>query len=296
MKEKQMYKNSSVFVLSLDDSVYKLETDASLQQSLCKLFSKQTKGTVNGKVLVGFDGNYKPNEDEIFIIRNFKLLDAIMDAVRNPIGVQEFKKVKGKYPEIKALFIGEKQESDNKEEFDISFQKIRKEQIVSKNNLNLILDNNTFIENKRFSFGVSDSIDCYYSKGDLYFSSYFFARQIFELRDYYRTATDSDVEDFINLSEIGIINMDTFKAQAQSSWVRRKIAAINDSKILENNSANDIKKVADETGINLEISGEQIVIPEDKDSVKILLGFLDEEAYRGPFSNTTYLAGSKRKI
>lgn len=89
----------------------------------------------------------------------------------------------------------------------------------------------------------------------------------------------------------------TFKGKKYYSvWSQAKIAAINDSKILENNSAEDIKKVADKTGINLEISGDQIVVPEDKDSVKILLGFLDEEAYRGPFSNTTYLAGSKRKI
>lgn len=291
-----MYNNSSVFVLSTDDSVFKLETDASLQQNLCNLFSEQTSTAIKEKVFVDFDGNYKPNDDEILIIRNFKMLDSIVDAVRNPIGVQAFEKDNGEFPEIKALFIGNKQESDNKEEFNISFQKIRKEQIVTKNVLNLILDNNTFVENKRFSFGVSDSIDCYYSKGNLYFSSYFFARQIFELRDYYRTATDSDVEDFINLSSVGIVNMDTFRVQAQSSWVRRKIAAINDSRILENNSADDIKKVADETGISLEISGDQIVIPEDKDSVKILLGFLDEEAYRGPFSNTTYLAGSKRKI
>lgn len=291
-----MYNNSSIFVLSLDDSVYKLETDASLQRNLCGLFGGQTEAAIKEKIFVDFDGNYKPNEDETFIIRNFKMLDCIIDAVRNPIGVPAFKKDNDEFPEIKALFIGKRQESENKEEFDISFQKIRKEQIVSKNVLNLILDNNTFIENKRFSFGVSDSIDCYFSKGDLYFSSYFFARQIFELRDYYRTATDRDVENFINLSGIGIVNMDAFRTQSQSSWVRRKIAAINDSKILENNSAKDIKKVADETGINLEISEDQIVIPEDKDSVKILLGFLDEEAYRGPFSNTTYLAGSKRKI
>ena len=291
-----MYNNSSVFVLSSDDSIYKLETDASLQQSLCNLFSEQTKAAIKEKVFVDFDGNYKPNEDEIFVIKNFKMLDGIIDSVRNPIGVPAFRKENDEFPEIKALFTGRRQESDNKEKFDISFQKIRKEQIVSKNILNLILDNNTFIENKRFSFGVSDSIDCYYSKGDLYFSSYFFARQIFELRDYYRTATDRDVEDFINFSEIGIVNMDSFRVQAQSSWVRRKIAAINDSRILENNSAEDIKKVADKTGIHLETSGDKIIIPEEKEAVKILLGFLDEEAYRGPFSNTTYLAGSKRKI
>lgn len=33
-----------------------------------------------------------------------------------------------------------------------------------------------------------------------------------------------------------------------------------------------------------------------KEQIKVILGFLDEEAYRGPFSQITYLANSKRKV
>ena len=33
-----------------------------------------------------------------------------------------------------------------------------------------------------------------------------------------------------------------------------------------------------------------------QEQVKIILGFLDEEAYKGPFSQNTYLANSKRRV
>ena len=45
-----------------------------------------------------------------------------------------------------------------------------------------------------------------------------------------------------------------------------------------------------------DIKEEAIVIPDDKEKVKVILGFLDEEAYKGPFSQKTYLANSKRII
>ena len=291
-----MYNNSSTMVLSSNDKIYKLETDSDLQKNLCELFSKQTEEMINEKTLIPFDGNYKPNEDELFIIRNYQMPDFITDAIRNPLGVPAYEKINGRYPEIKAVLIGKKHENGHKEEFSISFQKMRKEQIVSKNKLSIILDNNTFVENKNLCFGISENIDCAFLNGDLYFNSYFFARQVLDLGDYYRTATDSDVEDFIKMSELEIADKDLFRSQAQSSWFRRKIASINDSGVLKSRNAKSIKAIAKKTGIQIEITGNKILIPEAKEEVKILLGFLDEEAYRRPFSNTTYLAGSKRKI
>lgn len=283
-------------ILSSNDKIYKLETDSDLQKNLCTLFGEQTEEMVKEKTLIQFDGNYKPNEDELFVIKNYQIPDYITDAIRNPLGVPKYEKVNGKYPEIKVILIGKRNEKDHKEEFSISFQKMRKEQIVSKNTLSIILDNNTFVENKKLCFGVSENIDCAFLNGDLYFYSYFFARQVLDLGDYYRTATDSDVEDFIKMSELKIVDKDLFRTQAQSSWFRRKIASINDSGVLKSKNAKSIKTIAKKTGIQIEIIGDKIIIPETKEDVKILLGFLDEEAYKGPFSNTTYLAGSKRKI
>ena len=80
------------------------------------------------------------------------------------------------------------------------------------------------------------------------------------------------------------------------SWIRRKIAMINDSKVLEKFSVADIVKRAAKVGVKIAANGGKIVLPNDKKLVKVILGFLDEEAYKGPFSKNTYLANSKRQV
>lgn len=88
---------------------------------------------------------------------------------------------------------------------------------------------------------------------------------------------------------------DTFKDTA-NSWVRRKIALINDSGVLNKYKAKDIKKLAKKhSNIDLKVEDEKIVFPTDANEIKILLSFLDEEAYLGPFSKETFLSTSKRK-
>ena len=71
---------------------------------------------------------------------------------------------------------------------------------------------------------------------------------------------------------------------------------INDSNVLVDYTAAEIKTLADESGVSLDIENEKVVIPNNKDRIKIILGFLDEEAYKGPFSKKTFLANSKRIV
>lgn len=81
-----------------------------------------------------------------------------------------------------------------------------------------------------------------------------------------------------------------------NTWVRRKIAMINDSEVLINYTASEIKSLAKSVGIDITVENKKVVIPNDKEKIKVILGFLDEEAYKGPFSQNTYLANSKRQI
>ena len=66
--------------------------------------------------------------------------------------------------------------------------------------------------------------------------------------------------------------------------------------ILVNNLAAKIKRLAKLAGIDIVVEGKKTVIPNDKEQLKIVLGFLDEDAYKGPFLNNMFLANSKRKI
>ena len=92
-----------------------------------------------------------------------------------------------------------------------------------------------------------------------------------------------------------IENIDSFEKMADT-WIRRKIAMINDSNVLGKYTTSDITKRARETGVSITTKKSRIVLPNDKKQIKVILGFLDEEAYKGPFSQNTYLANSKRKV
>jgi hypothetical protein len=82
-----------------------------------------------------------------------------------------------------------------------------------------------------------------------------------------------------------------------NSWVRRKVALINDSGVLEKYSASEIKRIAKKhSGLEITVKDKMIVFPDDFEDVKVLLSFLDEESWVGPFTNDTFVSTSKRKV
>ena len=293
-----MFENCSIFILAAgehDGEVYRLTVDADTQKAICKSFSTASRKMIVGKSKIPFTGSYVPLEDEVLEIQNFRLDDKIKEAVKNPLGTTLYTENDGIFPEIKAIFVGLYDGSDGTDNFIIAFQRFRKDQYISPSKFHLFFDKKTFQREKNYGITISPSIDCLYKIGSLFFNSYYFARQVFDLMDYYREATESDVDDFTASDKLSFENPESFKGNA-NSWIRRKIASINDSCILENYSASQIKAAGTRIGLNIQTNNKKIVIPKDKEDIKILLGFLDEEAYKGPFSKQTFLANSKRSI
>lgn len=293
-----MFSNCSIFIMpcgSHKDELYRIEIDADTQKEICLYFENAVNDLITNKTKISFDGSYKPNNDEFLTIENFHLSDAIKDAIRDPAGISAYKEENGIFQEIKAIFIGRRIETEDTERFQIAFQRFRKEQYIHPYNVNIFFSKNTFKREKNFGISISNIIDCYYDENELQFNSFYFARQIFDLNDYYRSATDKEVQAFATNEKLIFEEPDAFKNMADT-WIRRKIAMINDSEVLNNFETSKIKKLAKDAGIKLEIENKKLIIPNEKEQIKIFLGFLDEEAYRGPFSQNTYLANSKRKI
>lgn len=289
-----MFENASAMVLLQDNGkveVCKIETDRKAQAAICQSYAQAYNSMLEGAEQISFDGNYSPNEDEILCIDHFALDQMISDAVETPAGIDSFVPNESNKDKIKAIFIGEI--CDNK--MIVAFQKFRKEQYISVKGINLFFDRETFVQEKRFGISISDEIDCVYKDGKLLFKSFFMARQIFSLMAYYREATYGEVERFTRMKELALDDAETFIGQADSR-VRKKIASIMDSKVLEKYSARDIQRIGRQTGVNVVVKNKKVVIPADKKQMKIILGFLDEEVYKGSFSNATYITNSKRSV
>ena len=301
----ELFANSSVFILTSDGKIYKLEVERKAQEAICDTFATSVNSMTNGKTTHDFEVNYKPEDDEIFRIENFLLPDEIKDAIRNPIGIDSFKKDPDihddgnkdflGFPEIKAIFVGERIQDAEGEHFNIGFQRYRKEQNLTALPFRFFYSNETFKQENNFGIGITYNLDCYYTGEELQFASFYFARQVFDLHEYYRSASDPEVEAFTKNDALVFENTDTFSSIA-NAYVRRKIAMINDSEVLKNYSAKKIKDIAKSSGIDIKIQNKKIVIPAEKDSALEVLAFLDEEAYRGPFTNDLLLANSKRVL
>lgn len=293
-----MFDNSSVMVMCKFDKgieIYKIDLNEETRTMICHSFAEAQESMFSDKEKVFFDGSYKPNSDEFMSIEKYSLNDKIKDAIRDPIGQKSYQKLGSCFPEIHAIFVGEREEIGNNERFIVAFQRFKRDQYISNRSIRLFHNGETFLKDNRFGISISDSIDCFYHGNELQFVSYYLARQVFDLCSYYRLATDQEVRRFTSINILNFVDPVTFGKMADT-WIRRKIAIINDSKVLETCPVNKIKSLAEAVGVRIDILDRKIIIPADKKTVKVILGFFDEEAYLGPFSRKTYLANSKRQI
>ncbi|WP_051506791.1 Kiwa anti-phage protein KwaB-like domain-containing protein [Saccharibacillus sacchari] len=292
-----MFKNASFFVMvrNEEDDLYinRIKLDRDAQQELTSMFIKEVENLLNFDV-VPFDGSYKTDEGEIHQISNFQVSEEICSALREPTSIDELKSNSEDASKIISIFTGT---TDAKM---IVFQKFNKTQYIANKGISLFHSSGTFELLKGFGINILEKIDCIYKDGDLFFKSFFTARQIFDLSNHYREATDADINEFIQSDLITLESKDHFLQHADS-WVRRKVALIKDSETFINYTPAQIRERAATYGLNIDLrsgkDGEQesLILPQDKKELKDVLRFLDEEIYKGALSNTTYLTNSKRK-
>ncbi len=276
--------------------VKRIVEDQDTQKAIDHLFDDTSDQMVADKTPVEFDGKYTPDPDgaEYLFIDSFSLPEEIISAIKNPQALDALEPESDEIPKIKALFVGVHSTANGVDTYTAAFQKFKSDQYISAKKIHLFLSGNTFVADNRIGITIGRHIDCLFIEDKLQFTSFFFARQIFDLSDYYREATNSDIVDFIGNEAISMDDGEAFSAAA-NSWERRKIASIMDSGILRDYTSAKIKTIAKQTGIELSVKDKKIVIPTDKKERRIVLGFLDEEVYKGAFSQTIYQTNSKRK-
>lgn len=178
----------------------------------------------------------------------------------------------------------------------VVFQRFRKEQYITRQGISLFHQQDSFVATEKFGFTIQENADCLYIGGELRFHSFYYARQIFDLSGYYREATDQDIEAFIQHEKVNIRQTEVFKTLSNDAWVRRKIALIRDSGFLDKHPAAKIRTKAKSFGLQVSITSNRLDFPDDKKELKLLLKFLDEEIYRGVFSEAVLETNSKRRF
>lgn len=288
----------NLFALTNDpgNKIVKFAISHEIQNNLNVFFSEQERDFEdNVAEIIEFDGKYKPEQDELLKISNYDDIDNLEIAINRPLTVADITPTEETFKEIKALFTGYMVNGRSK----ILIQRFEKRRIITSNGLTIFHENNTYRKIEDIGLTVDGKLTGILNDGILTFKSFHVMRQIFDLTAYYKEATDTDIAEFGQLETIKIGNPGNFLSLADS-WIRRKIALIQQSGILESVPLSTIKAVADGFLVPLTLTTDneqqKIDMPNDRKAIKAILRLLDEDYYESPLSQTHCIANSKRKV
>lgn len=285
-------------------NVYKLKMDAPSKQKYVSLFSIGTDKLLfddenDERTFVPFSSNDKISEDEIFSISSFELLPCIKDALDHPDTIEPYipQNSQGDAPngyKVKAILIGSKEDDGT---YIVAGQKFSKAQILLRRSFNLFLEGDTFKEpTPSFSIAASEDVDCLFTGNQLIFLSYTSANKVFDLSEYYREATEEEIQTFRSNELFTVSDDSIFIKNVKGITIRKKIARILDLRSLERCSLQELQEKSKNVGLILNIENDKIILPTKKADLKNLLSFLAEEMYKGLITNTTYFTNSSRII
>lgn len=239
------------------------------------------------------DGGYRPDETEAWIIRNFELPAHIQAAIDHPLDCPLVEDPVREFPRIKGLMLS-LPEADK-----ILFQVLDKRNLLAARGITLVHNDNTFRQLTSPGLLLSEDVHAIKGPGGLIFGSLHWARRLFDMTDYYREATDADVEAFAGLAAIAVDDVNVL-LENSDTWVRKRLALIVASGVCEAVAPAVIREKGEKYGVAIELRGgdddAQIVIPQEKAALKRLVQLLDERFYDGPLTETPYLANSKRPV
>lgn len=284
------------FALLRDEKepVRRIKLTQEVQQSLTSLFAVAGQTLVDPTLeQIPFEGAYRPDEGEVLFIPDFKLPEQVTSALLEPTACEDLKLTNAVLPNIRAVFTGS---PDGK---SATFQAFKRTQFLSTKGISIILSGDTFRRLDTPGLNIGERVDALFDSERLYFRSYLDARRALDLAEYYREATDKDIATFAALPSVRFADATSLQKNADS-WVRRRIAIIQDKGVLEKVAPASIHAAAIAYNVPLNLisdgGNEALLLPDDKKGLKAALKFLDEDYYTGPVSGQQYVSNSKRTL
>lgn len=291
---------ANLFALVDDDdaSIRRIPLTASLNTELAQLFAEQQATLLGDKQIIAFTGSYNVDENEIFTIDNYPLPPAIGQSIGNPLTCQVLD-LNTETHRIKALFSGNWTAANK----TVNFQVFDTGKLL-KRGFTLIGSGDTYKKLEEPGLILQDKLTAHFHNGTLYFTAYHNTKRFLDLADYYREATDADLDTFADTDLFAFEDKERFKDQADSV-IRKKIAQLLKNHVLKDITVADIQAVAnnfnaelpEEHHINIVVNDDgKLAIPEDKKQLKELIRFLNEDYVTTPLTKHKCLTNSKQYL
>lgn len=302
MRNKNSPRNLFALVDDDDAPIRRIPLTVSLNTELRQLFVEQQASLLGDKLNITFTGSYNVDEGEIFTIADYPLPSNIGLAIGNPLTCAVLNLSTDdnmQSPRIKALFTGNWMAAAK----IVNFQVFDTGKLL-KRGFTLIGSGDTYKKLEEPGLMLQDKLAAHYHNGTLYFSSYHNTKRFLDLADYYREATDTDLDAFAATELFAFENKTGFKEQADSI-IRKKIALLQKNEVLKDITVSDIQIVAndfnaklpEEHHIAITVNEDgKLVIPQDKKQLKELIRFLDEDYVTAPLTKRKCLTNSKQYL
>lgn len=268
--------------------IRRIPLSQNVTRTITEFYSSGVHSLMEGKEIIDFNGNFTPDEEQLFRINNFPLQEDIISSLNNPI-LHEVLNLQNFRGTIFALYT--KLNLDGIDHF--VFQHFDSRKIISNRGISLFLNQETYSRVDTKGITISGNLTAVLTENQLYFNSYFNTKKIFNLTDYYQEATAEDITTFLVNPIFNFQNVANFDNHLDST-VRKKIKSIQLSGVLNQINVQEIIVMANNFGIELTSDDQdKLIIPDDKNSLKNLLRFLDEDYFITPITSTKCMTNSK---
>lgn len=279
--------NDFVFFLLNDGSIRKVLLTNEVVQDIVELWERSYSQFISDEISeVAFDGSYKPDKEEVLYV-TMDLPECFADIPNNTNNYNEIV-IPGDRIKTVCLY----------HDGNYFFQNFMNNYIVKASNIALIWSNNTYKKlDEQKAFTIEETVNAIYHNGKLYFRSYASARQIFDLSEFYKEATNVDIDNVLGDAVFAGTDCEWMKENCDSV-MRKQIKSIEDSGILEglDVTKRTFKSWAKKAGIPEDVYNTgHLVFRKNKKECKMILSFLNDDIFEGHFTKSIYLSNSKRR-
>ena len=240
--------------------------------------------------ILAFDGGYTPDSHQVQRLPLTGEMHAVVEQIlRGPVGRDVYDPRLRPPEELRALAWS----TDANGPGRVLIQNFTRAQSLSRRTM-LTFTGETFTQLEEPSLLIGSKIDGIIESGSLNFKKFNVIKQVFDLFDVYREATDNDIRQFSNSPNVEIEDFDLFCAGANKT-ARKLIFSVQRSRILETKTADEIQQLARAVDIDIPVRDGKILLEPGRELTSYLK-FLDNSIYRSPVTNERWMANSRRRL
>ena len=265
-----------------------------LQNTLAQNWYDQHAAFVTDVHEIGFDAGYQPEGNERFCLQDYELPDWLagedIQSVRSLDTITDDDAMLDATKGIVAFVL-----TDRGEEL-LLFQNFNRSHVVRPGSFMFLLQSGKYETSQRPGMTLDSKLSAIFlpAENKLLFGNFRSVNTFLPLAEFYNEASELEIRQVLGHDILSAKDADAL-ATGANQWFRKRFAMLRDSNILNQYTAQQIVDRSKGHNVDIQLDGNRIIFPADRDKAKRLLQFLNEELFRGPITETLYETNSKRE-